>query len=76
MRVKGFQSLDDLSASAAEAVGKATIHRERSNLESFAALFWSRGIKHLWCKGVSCRHTPQIRDYVCVCVLVHLDYAL
>lgn len=63
-RVKEFLSLDDFSASAAVAVGKATFHKERSNLESFAALFWSRGIKHLWRKRVSCRHTPQ----TCVCV--------
>ncbi len=70
LRVKGFQSLEDFSASAAVTVGKTTIHRERSNLESFAALFWNRGIKHLWRKRVSCRHTPRTR------VFVHLDYAL
>ncbi len=64
-RVKGFQSLVDFSASAAVAVGKTTIHRERSNLESFAALFWSRGIEHLWHKRISCRHTP--RTHMCVC---------
>ncbi len=64
-RVKGFQSLVDFSASAAVAVGKTTIHRERSNLESIAALFWSRGIEYLWHKRISCRHTP--RTHMCVC---------
>lgn len=63
--VKGFESKDGFSASAAVAVGTATIHGERSNFEGFAALFWSGGIKHVWHAGVSCRHTPQTR--VCVC---------